>query len=79
MEVWIILRQRKVDLLTGLLHTIMENERMPEEWRSDSVPIFQNYVQICSNCKGLTLMSHTMKPWERLVEPWLNREVTVTE
>ena len=44
---------------------------MPEEW-TDSVliSIFKNKgdVQSCSNYRGIKLISHTMKLWERIVE-----------
>ncbi|KAK3561612.1 hypothetical protein QTP86_010688 [Hemibagrus guttatus] len=49
---------------------------MPEEWRrSVLVPIFKNKgdVQSCSNYKGIKLMSHTMKLWERVVEARLRK------
>ncbi|GJV91301.1 hypothetical protein Tco_1539114 [Tanacetum coccineum] len=44
---------------------------MPEEWRlSDVIPIFKNKgdAQVCSNYRGIKLLSHTMKLWERVIE-----------
>ncbi|KAK3549439.1 hypothetical protein QTP86_001440 [Hemibagrus guttatus] len=55
---------------------------MPEEWRrSVLVPIFKNKgdVQICSNYRGIKLMSHTMKVWERVVEARLRKVVEICE
>ena len=54
---------------------------MPDEWRSVLVPIFKNKgdVQSCSNYRGIKLISHTMKLWERVVEARLRREVTISE
>ena len=45
------------------------------------VPIFKNKgdVQSCSNYRGIKLISHTMKLWERVVEARLRREVTINE
>ena len=45
------------------------------------VPIFKNKgdVQSCSNYRGIKLISHTMKLWERVVEARLRREVTISE
>uniref|UniRef100_A0A3Q3LST9 Protein odr-4 homolog n=1 Tax=Mastacembelus armatus TaxID=205130 RepID=A0A3Q3LST9_9TELE len=71
-----------VEFLTGLLNKILESERMPEEWRrSVLVPIFKNKgdVQSCGNNRGIKLMSHTMKLWERVAEARLRSEVSICE
>ena len=54
---------------------------MPEEWRSILVPIFKNKgdVQSCTNYRGIKLMSHTMKLWERVIEHRLRRVTSVTQ
>ena len=52
-----------------------------EEWRrSILVPIFKNKgdVQNCTNYRGIKLMSHTMKLWERVIEHRLRRVTSVT-
>ena len=40
---------------------------MPNEWRSVVVPIYKNKkdIQNYTNYRGIKLMSHTMKLWER--------------
>ena len=51
---------------------------MPEEWRdSVLIPIFKNKgdVQSCSNYRGIKLISHTMKLWERIVEKRLRSDL----
>ncbi|CAN6305897.1 unnamed protein product, partial [Urochloa humidicola] len=56
--------------------------KMPEEWRrSILVPIFKNKgdVQSCTNYRGIKLMSHTMKLWERVIEHRLRRVTSVTQ
>ncbi|MCJ8748701.1 hypothetical protein PDJAM_G00167790 [Pangasius djambal] len=61
---------------------VLESEKMPEEWRrSVLVPIFKNKgdVQSCSNYRGIKLMSHTMKLWERVVEARLRKVVEICE
>uniref|UniRef100_A0A3B4CLA2 ribonuclease H n=1 Tax=Pygocentrus nattereri TaxID=42514 RepID=A0A3B4CLA2_PYGNA len=81
-EVWRCLGEKAVDFLTRLFNKILESERMPDEWRSSVlVPIFRNKgdVQSCSNYRGIKLMSHTMKVWERVVEARLRREVQISE
>ena len=41
--------------LSILFKSILESEKMPEEWRSVLVPIFKNkgHVQSCSNYRGI--------------------------
>ena len=55
---------------------------MPEEWRrSILVPILKNKgdAQSCTNYRGIKLMSHTMKFWERVIEHRLRRVTSVTQ
>jgi hypothetical protein len=55
---------------------------MPDEWRkSKLVPIFKNKgdIQKCTNYRGIKLMSHTMKLWERVIEHRLRRVTNVTK
>ncbi|KAK3566863.1 hypothetical protein QTP86_004619 [Hemibagrus guttatus] len=81
-EVWKCLGEAAVESLASLFNRVLESERMPEEWRrSVLVPIFKNKgdVQSCSNYRGIKLMSHTMKLWERVVEARLRKVVEICE
>ncbi|KAK3571418.1 hypothetical protein QTP86_012056 [Hemibagrus guttatus] len=81
-EVWKCLGEAAVEFLTSLFNRVLESERMPEEWRrSVLVLIFKNKgdVQSCSNYRGIKLMSHTMKLWERAVEARLTKVVEICE
>ncbi|KAK3565560.1 hypothetical protein QTP86_012216 [Hemibagrus guttatus] len=81
-EVWKCLGEAAVEFLASLFNRVLESERMPEEWRrSVLVPIFKNKgdVQSCSNYRGIKLMSHTMKVWERVVEARLRKVVEICE
>ncbi|MCJ8740989.1 hypothetical protein PDJAM_G00065450 [Pangasius djambal] len=81
-EVWKCLGEAAVEFLTSLFNRVLESEKMPEEWRSIVlVPIFKNKgdVQSCSNSRGIKLISHTMKLWERLVEARLRKVVEICE
>ncbi|KAK3561844.1 hypothetical protein QTP86_017495 [Hemibagrus guttatus] len=81
-EVWKCLGEAAVEFLTSLFNRVLESEKMPEEWRrSVLVPIFTNKgdVQSCSNYRGIKLMSHTMKLWERVVEARLRKVVEICE
>ena len=55
---------------------------MPEEWRvSTLIPLF-NYkgdAQVCGNYRGIKLLSHTMKLWERVIEKRIRREKVIRE
>ncbi|KAK3548023.1 hypothetical protein QTP70_002688 [Hemibagrus guttatus] len=81
-EVWKCLGEAAVEFLANLFNRVLESERMPEEWRrSVLVPIFKNKgdVQSCSNYRGIKLMSHTMKLWERVLEARLRKVVEICE
>ncbi|KAK3559949.1 hypothetical protein QTP86_029551 [Hemibagrus guttatus] len=81
-EVWKCLGEAAVEFLASLFNRVLESEKMPEEWRrSVLVPIFKNKgdVQSCSNYRGIKLMSHTMKLWERVVEARLRKVVEICE
>ncbi|KAK3507466.1 hypothetical protein QTP70_021833 [Hemibagrus guttatus] len=81
-EVWKCLGEAAVEFLASLFNRVLESERMPEEWRrSVLVLIFKNKgdVQCCSNYRGIKLMSHTMKVWERVVEARLRTVVEICE
>ena len=78
-EVWKCLGESALEFLTKLYNRTMESERMPEEWRdSVLIPIFKNKgdVQSCSNYRGIKLIGHTMKLWERIIERRLRRDLT---
>ena len=78
---WKCLEELVIDFLTRLFNKILEDKRMPDEWRSVLVPIFKNKgdVQSCSSYSGIKLISHTMKLWERVVEARLRCEVMINE
>ncbi len=70
-EVWRSLGEIGVGWLTNLFNNIMSTGKMPEDWRSSVVvPVYKNKgdVQECGNYRGIKLLSHTMKLWERVVE-----------
>jgi hypothetical protein len=55
---------------------------MPDEWRrSTLIPIYKNKgdIQSCANYRGIKLMSHSMKLWERVIERRLRKETRVTD
>ncbi|KAL6538155.1 hypothetical protein OROGR_012143 [Orobanche gracilis] len=55
---------------------------MPLEWRKSTlIHLYKNKgdVQDCANYRGIKLMSHTMKLWERVIEHRLRRSVKISE
>ncbi|XP_070005926.1 uncharacterized protein [Nicotiana sylvestris] len=45
------------------------------------VPVYKNKgdIQNCNNYRGIKLLSHTMKVWERVVEGRIRRAVSISE
>ena len=83
-EVWKCLGEGALEFLSKLYNRTMESEKMPEEWRdSVLIPIYKNKgdVQSCysSHYRGITLISHTMKLWERIVERRLRSDLTFSD
>ncbi|WVZ50242.1 hypothetical protein U9M48_001516 [Paspalum notatum var. saurae] len=80
-EVWRCLGDIAFVWLTKLFNQILRSNKMPEEWRrSILVPIFKNKgdIQSCTNYRGIKLMSHTMKLWERAIEHRLRSLTCIT-
>ena len=62
------------------MNSLLKGERMPDEWRkSVLIPIYKDKgdSKECGNYRGIKLMSHTMKWWERVVEARLRQEVVI--
>ena len=81
-EVWKCLGDVGIQWLTTLFNTILYTGRMPDEWRSSVViPIYKNKgdAQECGNYRGIKLLSHTMKLWERVIDQRLRKIVQVRE
>ena len=54
---------------------------MPEVWRkSFIVPIFKGKgdIQECGNYRGIKLMSHSMKIWEKIIEKRIRCETSIS-
>ena len=55
---------------------------MPDEWRrSVLVPLYKGKGDIkeYGNYRGIKLMSHSMKLWEKIIEARIKKEVTIAE
>ena len=81
-EVWKSLGEDWVDMLLDVIQKIFEQEKMPEEWReSVIVPIYKEKedIQDCVNYRGIKMISHIMKIWERIIDRRLREETIIGE
>ncbi|XP_047500838.1 uncharacterized protein LOC125046883 [Penaeus chinensis] len=81
-EVWKRLGNTGVELLTKWFNDILNTGTMPEEWGTSTlIPIFKNKgdIQECGNYRGIKLMSHTMKIWERIMNNRIRGIVKISE
>jgi hypothetical protein len=78
--VWKYLGDIAIVWLTKLFNHIFRSNKMPDEWRSTLVSIFNNKgdIQSCTNYRGIKLMSHTMKLRERVIEHRLRGMTHIT-
>ena len=67
--------------MTGVLNEVMR-KGIPEEWRTSTItPIYKQKGDPleCNNFRGIKLLSHTLKLWERVVESRLRKMVNISE
>ncbi|VFQ79217.1 unnamed protein product [Cuscuta campestris] len=68
--------------LTKLFNVILRTARMPDEWRESLlVPLFKGKgdIQSCENYRGIKLLSHNMKVWERVIEYRVRKGICISE
>ncbi|XP_026488483.2 uncharacterized protein LOC113395141 [Vanessa tameamea] len=81
-EVWKVLKTNGCMWLTLFFNKLLPEETIPQEWCCSSlVLIFKNKgdVQDWNNYRGIKLMSHTMKVWEKVIERRLREESEITQ
>ncbi|KAG5631295.1 hypothetical protein H5410_003012 [Solanum commersonii] len=79
-EFWKSMGKAGIEWLTERLMLSLR-QRKCEEWRwSTMVPLYKNKgdIQNCNNYRGIKLLSHTMKIWERVVEMRVRRGVPIS-
>ena len=67
--------------MTGVLNEAMR-KGIPEEWRTSTItPIYKQKEDPleCNKFRGIKLLSHTLKLWERVVESRLRKMVNISE
>ena len=81
-EVWKYIGEMGIKFLTKLFSKLLVGERMPEEWRrSVLIPIYKKKgdAQCCGSYRGVKLMSHIMKIWEKIIEARLKDRVEISK
>jgi len=76
-EVWKSLGDRGIVWLTKLFNEIMRTKKISDEWKRNTLILFyknKEDIQNCSSYRGIKLMSHTMKSWERVIERKLRKK-----
>ena len=74
------LGENGVDMMHVILKRVWEEEQMPEEWKkSEIVPIYKlkGDPLECGNFRGIKLLEHGMKIFEKIVERRLRKLITV--
>ena len=75
-EVWKCMAKMGIKFLTRLFNRLLMGERMPEEWRrSVLIPVYKNK----GNYRGIKLMNHKMKAWERIIEARLRDRAKISK
>jgi hypothetical protein len=80
-EAWRCMGEMAVGWFTKIFNDILKGDSMPEEWRKSLlIPVFKNKgdAQDCNSYRGIKLMSHAMKLWERVVEARLRKIVKIS-
>ena len=81
-EAWIALGNNGVEFLMNFFNRLLREEKMPDKRRrSMLVTLYKGKGDIkeCGNYRGIKLMSHTMKLWERIIEARIRKKLTIAE
>ncbi|XP_064086075.1 uncharacterized protein LOC135201128 [Macrobrachium nipponense] len=79
-EAWKALDEEGIDILWQLMKKIMESEMIPRKWRESiliSIIKEKGDIQCCENYRGIKLMSHTLKVFERIIDEKLRQQVSI--
>ena len=81
-EAWIPLGNKAGNFLVNFFSRLLRGEKMPDEWRRSVLVLLykgKKDIKECGNYRGIKLMSHTMKLWERVIEARIRKKVTIVE
>ena len=80
-DAWKLAGKVGVKVLATLFNKILDTQTMPSDWRKSSVvTIFKNKGSIleCDNYRGIKLLSHTFKIWERILDTRIRQCTTIS-
>ena len=81
-KAWIVLGNKGLEFLMNFFSRLLRGEKMPDEWRrSVLISLYKGKGDIkeCRNYRGIKLMTHTMKLWEKIIEVRIRKEVMIAE
>ena len=81
-KVWIAVGNKGVEFFVNFFNRLLQGEKMPDEWRGSALASLykgKGDIKKCGNYRGIKLMSHSMKLWERVIEARIRKEVTIAE
>lgn len=81
-EAWKCLSDHGIILLTNFFNRMMETSKMPSAWGlSTIIPIYKGKGSKleCNNYRGVKLMCHTMKLYERVIDSRLRQECSLSK
>ena len=81
-EAWKSVGEPAIESQTCLFNEILDGKAMPEDWRQSTlIPLNKHKgdAQQCGNYRGIKLMSHTMKVWEKVIEARIRSEAEISD
>ena len=81
-EMFQLLGKEGIKWMTELLNKVLEDEVIPEDWqKSILVPIYKQKGDIleCNNYRGIKLMEHGIKIYERVLDKRLREVIQIDE
>ena len=81
-ESLLALGEEGVSWLTEIFNKIWQAESIPKDWESSSlIPIFKNKgsASECSNFRGIKLLEHAMKVYERIIDRRLRDQIQIDD
>ena len=81
-KIWKCLSEEGLEWLTELFNVIFRTANMPSKWRTSIfILLYKNKsdIQDSNNYRGIKLLTHTMKLWQRIIERRLRRDVSISK
>ena len=81
-EMFLALGQEGIEWLTKFLNRLWTDEVIPEDWKqSTMLPIYKGKGSVleCGNYRGIKLLEHGLKIYERILDKRLRRVVKIDE